>query len=116
MSEFSLAFLAKYMYARMPGARCRFVSLSRLSSSPLMLRESVSRQNWTPIEIRPMGPFLTSKLDRVGPILMRASNVATRVRHASNPIAKHMYVVDTLDDMHTLLSVYKVLSLTSLGL
>ena len=51
-----------------------------------------------------MGRFLTSKLDQVGPILTRASKVATRVRHASNPIAKYMYVVDTLDNLRTLLS------------
>ena len=46
---------------------------------------------------------------------MHASKVATRVRHASNPIAKYMYVVNTLDDMRTLLSVYTVQSLTALG-
>ena len=64
-----------------------------------------------------MGPFLTSKLDwGGGPILTHASKVATRVQHASNPIIKYLYAVDTLDDMRTLLSVYKVLSLTALGL
>ena len=40
----------------------------------------------------------------------------TRVRHANNRIAKYMYVVDTLDNMRTLLSVYKALPLTALGL
>ena len=52
----------------------------------------------------------------MGPILTRASKVATTVRHASNPIAKEMYVVDTLDDTRTLPSIYKVLSLTASGL
>ena len=66
----------------------------------------VSRQNWTPIEIGPVGKFLASRWGREG-TLTRASKVATRVRHASNPIAKYIAVVDTLD---------KVLSLTALGL
>ena len=70
----------------------------------------------TPIEIGPMSPFLTSKLDRGSPILTDANSPPCRVRHASIPFAKYVYVVDTLDDMSTLLSVHKVLSLKALGL
>ena len=41
--------------------------------------QPVLRQNWILFELGPMGPFLTSKLDRGGPILTSASKVTTRV-------------------------------------
>ena len=37
-----------------------------LGGIPIFSHITVSRQNWTPIEIGPVGPFLTSKSDPGG--------------------------------------------------
>ena len=71
-----------------------------------------SRQNCTPIEIGPMGPFLTAKLDWG----RSNSNACKWSRHHRLTCKQSHHKVHVLDDMRTLLSVYKLLSLTALGL